>query len=204
MNIAIVASGPSAAGLNLPPGCKIIAVNGAIDWLPRADFWFTLDMSAENERRARRPRPGVEYVEASESLLPSAIPGVRRLRRVSGRAEEPREKGTPEWWFWRWSCVAGLSEDPSAIHTGNSAFGALGFAYHLRPHKIALFGVDGTDEEKIGGGRTRELAHLPMLFASATAQLHNRRITVLNGSLCSRVSCFPKTLREVAERWITG
>ena len=50
----IVADGPSAKGFVPPDGIDIIAVNGAIEWLQRADYWFTLDPSPVNYDRMRR------------------------------------------------------------------------------------------------------------------------------------------------------
>lgn len=204
LNVAIVASGPSAAGLQLPAGCTVIAVNGAIEWLPRADYWFTLDLSPENMRRARNPRRGVRYVVADNRVRQEELPHAKILRRVEQHnTVQPGPVGSERWWLWRWSCALGLSEDEGAVHTGNSAYGALNLAYHLRPARIALFGVDGTQETKLGGGEPRSLAHLPLLFASAEPQLARAKIQVLNGSVESRITCFPRTLREVAERWIT-
>lgn len=49
----IVASGPSAAGFVPPDDVTVIAVNGAISWLERADYWFSLDASAANQRWAK-------------------------------------------------------------------------------------------------------------------------------------------------------
>lgn len=38
--VIIVGSGPSAANFVAPRGVPIIAVNGAIDWLNRASYFF--------------------------------------------------------------------------------------------------------------------------------------------------------------------
>ena len=59
----IVANGQSARLVDFDRiKAPIIAVNGAIDWLPRADLWFTLDMSEENRQRFDRQRPAVKYI----------------------------------------------------------------------------------------------------------------------------------------------
>lgn len=52
--VIIVGSGPSAANFVAPRGVPIIAVNGAIDWLNRASYFFTLDPSPDNMRRVGR------------------------------------------------------------------------------------------------------------------------------------------------------
>lgn len=190
----IVANGLSAKlVLYEEVSCPIIAVNGSIDWLPRADWWFTLDMSAENRQRFERQRPAVKYIACGE-------PG--HVRRVSHRGAEPADKSSPEWWLWRWSAKLGLSEDPGAIHTGNSAYGALGLAYHMRPKRIVLCGVDADDQPRIDGQMTRSLAHLPMLFESAVPQLRAAGVEVVNASPWSRITCFPKIEPAKVPEWI--
>ncbi|MAY26188.1 MAG: norphogenetic protein [Polycyclovorans sp.] len=190
----IVANGQSARLVDFDRiKAPIIAVNGAIDWLPRADLWFPLDMSEENRQRFDRQRPAVKYIACGE-------PG--HVRRVSHRGAEPADKSSPEWWRWRWSANLGLSEDPGAIHTGNSAYGALGLAYHMRPKRIVLCGVDADDQPRIDGKMTRSLAHLSMLFESALPQLRGAGIEVVNASPWSRVTCFPKIDPAKVPEWI--
>lgn len=162
----IVASGPSAAGFAPPDGVTVIAVNGAVNWLSRADYFFTLDPSKENLFRLIHRRQGALYCTAGIEM-----DGVRSFRRVARRGPEPAYRGSPEWWLWRWSAVPGLSDDQDAIHTGNSAYGALGLAYHLGFRDVALVGVDATDEPRIEGGKPNNLSHLPLLFASALPQI---------------------------------
>ena len=149
----------------------MIAVNGAIDWLTRAEHFFTLDHSDENLRRLDNRRNGTRYHAAFPDHVP-APDGVKRYDRVQLRGDEPRPRRTPEWWLWRWSGVLGLSEDPARIHSGNSAYGALGLAYHLGYRRVALVGVDGTQEPKLDGRRPHNLSHLPLLFASALGQIN--------------------------------
>lgn len=166
----IVGSGPSALGFRPPDDVAIFAVNGAIEWLPRADYFFTLDPSADNLRRLDNPVAGVRYFAAvpGQVLLPGHV---TRLIRVSARGPEPPAHGSPQWWLWRWSAVPGLSDKPGHIHSGNSAYGALGLAYQMGFTRVALLGVDGTTEPRIEGGRPGCLAHLPLLFASARSQI---------------------------------
>ncbi|MHA7916017.1 hypothetical protein [Alloalcanivorax xenomutans] len=170
MNVIIVASGPSARGFRPPDGLTVIAVNGAIDWISRADYWFTLDPSPDNVHRMTERRPGVHYCAAvpPETELPS---GVVRFERVASDGPVPRDPRTPEDWLCRWGAVPGLSINPNTIHTGNSAYGALGLAYHLGAHKVALVGVDATGEDRVEGGTPGNLSHLPLLFASALDQM---------------------------------
>ena len=194
MRCVIVASGPSAKGFVPPAGVTVIAVNGAIEWLERADYWFTLDPSDANQRRMRQRRAGVSYCAAvsDDVLLPL---GVNRFRRIAKRGSEP-ERATPEWWLWRWSAVLGLSECISAISTGNSAYGALGLAYHLGAERVALVGVDASAEERVGRGWPNDLSHLPLLFESALSQ-----IDVINcGAMVSKLPAM--SIAEGME-WLT-
>lgn len=188
----VVGSGPSARGFEPPDGVTIIAVNGAIEWLSRADYFFTLDPSPANLHRLRNPAPGVRYNAAvpENIVLP---PYVDRFKRISTRGREPLHHGSPEWWLWRWSAAKGLSERPDSIHSGNSAYGALGLAYHLGFTDVALVGVDGTNDPRIEGGMPCNLSHLPLLFASALHQI--------NVVSCGHLTGIPQ---QLLEDWLNG
>jgi hypothetical protein len=199
--IAIVASGPSAKGFRAPSGVTVIAVNGAIEWLGRADYWFTLDPGHRNWARMLNRRAGTDYLAAVPSgfgtpraplpvMRQPAPSGVRYLRRITGN--------------WILSAKPGLSENPAQIHTGNSAYGALGLAYLFGARRIALFGIDASRAQRIEGGRSNSLAHLPALFASAVPQLERSGIDVVTASLGSQVDCFRKMAQEDALRWLTA
>jgi len=163
----IVASGPSAKGFTPPEDVIVIAVNGAIDWIPRADYFFTLDPSTENMKRLTYRRPGVIYCVAGFS-----VPDALCFERIAYRSyPEPHDKNSPEWWAWRLQAVEKLCTEADKIHTGNSAWGALGLAYHLGIKRAALIGVDASDETRIEGGKSGNLSHLPSLFSSATQQI---------------------------------
>lgn len=171
----IVGSGPSAKGFCPPEDVTVIAVNGAIEWLTRADYWFTLDPSPRNLRRMAEPVQGVHYhvaLPASQIACNARkFADITFYERISYCGPEPRSRFTPEWWFWRWGCVPGLSEKQGKIHSGNSAYGAAGMAYLMGVKKVALVGVDGTDEERLEGGHSANLSHLSLLFSSARTQL---------------------------------
>lgn len=197
--IAIVATGPSVKDVDLSAieADVTIGVNGAIE-LFKPDIWFSLDPSPINRYRIANPLPGVRYVVAFPDHAPTP-PHVKRLRRIhKERSGPPPLGGGADFWMWRWQAMEGLSEDPEAIHTGNSAYGALGLAYHLRPRCIVLYGVDGTPEDRATGGRPRCLDHLPVLFASALPQLHAAGIQVFNASSGSRIKCFQELAQSGA------
>ena len=86
--VIIVGSGPSAANFVAPRGVPIIAVNGAIDWLNRASYFFTLDPSPDNMRRVGRGRRrrGVCYCMALPDVKEREVrDGVLCFRRVAER-----------------------------------------------------------------------------------------------------------------------
>lgn len=194
MKAVIVGSGPSAAGFAPPDGVTVIAVNGVIEWISRADYWFTLDPSPENMERMRKPRDGVRYCAAvgENRQLPAHV--TRYLRVAAGDGVPEPAKGTPAWWFWRWQAVAGLSDEKGRIHTGNSAYGALGLAYHLGARRAVLIGVDASGEKRIEGGHSRNLSHLPMLFASALPQME-----IVS---CGRLDSVPQMTTDRAFEWL--
>lgn len=195
MRVVIVASGPSARGFIPPVGATVIAVNGAIEWLPRADHFFTLDPSPDNLRRLHNRVPGTRYHIALHRSAPAVASGVERWNRINWRDPEPKAKGSPDWWLWRWSAKRKLTRVPGCINTGNSAWGALGLAYHLGAERVALMGVDADQSERIGGGRPNDLSHLPLLFESALGQ-----IDFIN---CGRMrSAVPKMTVQDGMRWL--
>ncbi len=191
--VAVVGSGPSLRDIApneiVRCGATVIAVNGAIDWLGSAHYWFTLDPSQVNMVRMRNPVEGCQYVACGPGHIRFPM-WVKRLSRITG----------DQWGKAR--APGGLSEDPAAINTGNSGFGALNLAYHMRPKKVALLGVDGRQVRRIDGGMPRTLAHLPELFASAAPQLRAAGVQVANGSPDSEVTCFPRMSPREALQWL--
>jgi len=108
--IIIVASGPTASGFRPPNDLPVIAVIGVIEWIKRADYWFTLDPSQDNMRRMRFPRPGVIYYCACPNAFDLPRHVVRLMRMTGNGKLHSLER---------------LSTQPGAIHTGNSAYGPL-------------------------------------------------------------------------------
>jgi hypothetical protein len=163
----IVASGPSAAPMRTmkvnSKEIAVIAVNGALDWCRHFSYWFTLDPSRVNRKRMRTYRHNAKYFIAypkGQILIPSYV---TRLERYSPVVNPFDASKNP--------CAIGLNTAANVINSGNSAYGALGLAYHLGFEKVALIGVDANDEERIDGGNSRDLSHLPELFESAMHQI---------------------------------
>lgn len=191
--VVIVGSGPSLRDIApneiTRSGATVIAVNGAIDWLGSADYWFTLDPSQVNLVRMRNKVEGCQYVACGPNYF-RAPQGVLKLHRregvLLGKARAP----------------GGLSDSADTINTGNSGFGGLGLAYHMRPRRVALLGIDGHQVRRVDGGMPRTLEHLPALFESALPQLQSAGIEVVNGSPESAVTCFPRMTPSEAVQWL--
>jgi hypothetical protein len=190
--VLIVASGPSveAVGRSLPKlqGVHVIAVNEAIKWLPHADSFFTMDPDRRMRPLLSRPRAGVRYYLAYEEKL--NFKNVTHLQRIMSVGV-------------RGSCF-GLMEQPDQISAGNSAYGALNLAYHMRPKRIAFLGLDGTDKGHAYSGTNPgwSLKHLPELFDSTLPQLTAANIQVVNGSPGSKIESFPRMSPQEALKWI--
>ena len=208
--VLIVASGKSASDLDLTlvrdarlAGVYILAVNRAWDWCEDIDGWFTLD---PNYLVIKYMAPGYSHVSRFVAIpddygQPDSriayhrnkerAPSICYLQRISG--DGPLK-----------SCY-GLSSDRSKIHTGNSAYGALGLAKHMNAKRVALIGVDANRKEGYAyheGMPITFLAHLPLLFQSAMPELKENSIGVINGSPFSLVTCFPRCSPNRAVEWV--
>lgn len=191
----IVASGSSSRGFIPPSDIPIIGVNGTAEWLPKMDYWFTLDPSTVNKRRMRSLHKGTEYYMAIDKdkmeEYERDYPGVHVLERIGVDIKKPPKRNVIEKKIVRGrvinrvhrvvdrnfkqpddSFAKGLNTTPWVINSGNSAFGALGLAYHLGFTDVLLVGVDGDSKERVEGGYSRDLSHLPQLFESAIDQIN--------------------------------
>lgn len=191
----IIASGPSVREVTQQhiidaqaAGAYVIVVNDAGRLFDMADAWFTLD--AHSLRGRLCPNRGNKwYAAIPEDFGTDTTPwilhrgdpptAVTYLHRLVGNGPLASKYG--------------LSEDPSAIYTGNSGSGAVGLAYLMGFKRIALLGVDGTSGYFYDrDGRNGDLSHLPKLFDSMLPQLDAKGVQVFNGSPNSIVSCFPR------------
>lgn len=196
-SVLIVADGPSAAvmrTLQVPQEVYVIGVNGAVQWLPKVDAFFTLDPADRNRWLMRNQRPGVRYFAAVPQDFGRATArspahrypreaNVTFLSRVSGKGA----KGS----------APGMNNSPQCINSGNSAWGALGIAHHMRAMRIGLIGVDGTREPRVSGGRPNDLAHLPWLFST-----YDGPADIANGSPRSVIECFKKMGAGEVVQWL--
>lgn len=194
--VLIVADGPSAAvmrTMQVPQEIYVIGVNGAAHWLPRVDAFFTLDPCLRQRWIMRNQRPGVRYFAAVPSKYGSAFAqpahrgprerNVTFLRRVTG--DGPL------------GSAPGMNPDPECINTGNSAWGALGIAHHMKARRIGIVGVDANKGPRVSGGRPNDLTHLPWLFRT-----YDGPAEVLNGSPRSALECFEKRSAHDVVQWL--
>lgn len=203
--VVIVCSGKSIKGFNfnsIPSDAVIIAVNGAAQFIPRADYWFTLDPWGLHGPQIPKNHPncqlwaavgddfGTTYARNPDHRK-KPYPGINYLHRLISHNITTQSSET--------AYTLGLSEDPGCISTGNSGYGALNFAYHLKPKNIIILGMDGdlgyfyTDTKS-----NRPLTNLPKMMESAYEQLKISNINVINGSPQSRINCFEKCSPEEA------
>jgi hypothetical protein len=194
----IVGSGTSGEGFVPPRGTDIIAVNGAVEWLQRADYFFTLDPTPVNIKRLQNYCESVQCYTSIPAVHVTHDPllknNVTLLKSVTISHGYLYDDGSPEYWLKRWGSVKGLSEDKNSIHTGNSAYGALGLAYHLGYERVLLIGIDANNEPRVEGGIPNNLSHLPLLFKSALPQIDFKS--------CGKMAGVPKITLTEGLNWI--
>lgn len=196
--VAIIATGPSFADIPLEligRRVHIIAVKEAVFHVPRANSWMTVDANKRcrsTQMAFHLRKQGTQYYAAvpRDYGTPHALreahrrppePGIHFLERIEG---------------------IGLAEDPSQIVTGNSAYAALGLAYHMRFNRIGIFGVDATQDQYGTGfcGRPRgDLGKLHALFSDAIPQLEARKVEVKNSG---RLRSFDYTPARKVVEWL--
>lgn len=207
--VIIVGSGPSLKGFDfnkLRDLGTIITINDSVKGVPFADIWFTLDPWGLNgPQLPKAPFKGTMYAAVSEDYGTHSAqianhrvtpdPRIIFLHRLRSHNKVGVSSET--------AYKLKLSEDPSCISTGNSGYGAFNLAYHYRPKKILLLGIDGsvgyyyTDKSK-----NRPLTYLPKMFASTVPQIGESGIKVINGSVNSAITAFPRFTVEDALREI--
>ena len=204
--VLIVASGSSLkdfnwSNLKITSDIAVIAVNGSVKFLAAATHWMTVDPSPVNRFLMANQVQGVKYYAAvpDDYGTPSALDSEMRkpaevnvtfLKRITGNGPL--------------KATFGLSEQSDRIHTGNSAYGAFGIAYLMGASKVAILGVDGYGVYWYGSGTSvGSLEHLNDLFSSTIKQLNTRRVAVVNGSVNSKVQCFPRVEPFQAVEWLT-
>lgn len=192
--VVVIGGGRSLSGFNFGvlanQDCYIIVVNDVGNLVPFADAWFTLDpWGLYGPQLPSDKFKGKLYAAVPDNF---GTPEARlRVHRIMPKAKITYLKRVPN--------PGGLSEDTSVIYTGNSGFGAFGMAYHMRPKKVLLLGIDGDVGYFYTKKKTnKNLAHLPKVFNDSVHQLRENNIQVINGSPNSAVTCFTRYTPDYA------
>ncbi len=206
-NVIIVASGISLRGFDLASIKDkgfIITVNDTGKEILFADAWITIDPwglhipQSSNNPPPQLPPPTFEgkiYAGVSEnyntlsckivdgkSMIDDRIIFIRRLSRTNN-PDARREHS----YYYR------LSEDPATVATGNSGYAAFNIAYQMKPNNIILLGIDGGTGYWFTDTKTnKSLDGLNELFTASIPQIKKANINVINGSINSKITCFPR------------
>ena len=202
-DVIIVRSGPSVKDIDIEKlkeyaertNAYIIAVNGAGEHVNFADAWFTLDPWGLNGGQIPKSFSGDLYAAVPDDYgTPSAKSLQHRVSPNSGviflhRLQSHNYVNISS----ESAYTLGLSDDRRCISTGNSGYGALNLAYHFKPKRIFMLGIDGSVgyfyQSKTPN---KSLSHLKLLFKSTVKQLDAHKIKVYNVSPNSTVDAFEK------------
>lgn len=205
--VIIVASGTSLKGFDvnrLRGKGFIITVNDSGKEVLFADAWVTIDpWGIHIPQGSTNPVPqlppntfkGKIYAGVSENYNTPTCkivngnikidPRVTFLRRLVHTNNPDASKENS--YHYR------LSEDPGCVSTGNSGYAAFNLAYLLKPRNIVMLGIDGGSGYWFTNSKTnRPLDGLNGLFTSSLPQIQAAHINVINGSINSAVTCFPR------------
>jgi hypothetical protein len=192
-SVIVIGAGASLSKFNFrslyDSGAYIITVNETGKTVPFANAWFTLDpWGLWGPQLPGKNFEGKLYAAVPDDFgTPSALPDHRQI---------PTADIT---YLRRLDYAPGISKDIKSIFTGNSGHGAFQLAYHLKPEKILLLGIDGGRGYYYPSRKlNRSLSHLPRMFNDSLAQLKEKNIKVINGSPKSTVTCFPRYTPEYA------
>lgn len=198
--VVIVGSGKSLTDFDFNllkhPDYYVIGINDSVQSIPFADAWFTLDPWGLNgPQLPKSPFKGKMYAGVPSDFGRSDAYSPKHRIRANGRITYLHRLISNNLMGQSSELAFSLelSEDPRSVATGNSGYGAFNIAYHLKPEKILLLGLDGdvgyfyTDKN-----RNRPLTHLPKMFNSTKDQIERNGITVINGSQKSTITTYPR------------
>lgn len=135
--VAILTCGPSLTGWPIErlrdSGAYVLAVNHAVTAAPWVDGWHTQDVGAIDMGRFDylRTWPGERYIASPPPARPYRVNRVFPQQPIDGATYLER--------VHRWE----LFDDPTKCASGwNSSYSALQVAAHMRPVRLAIFGLD--------------------------------------------------------------
>lgn len=207
--ILILAAGPSLSKVDMNRiatakrnGVHVITVNAAVKACAFANDWFTLDFDKRTRTIAAGCRSSTRTVVAipDDFGTPNARVPAHRCRPPTRPLYLRRLEGNGPL-----KAKSGLSNDPGSIHTGNSAYGALGLAWLMKPSMVGLLGLDGTTYPGWPTNhQPRRLDHLNSIFSTALPQLRENSVSVMVGNPESLVNCFPRLSADELIDWIVS
>jgi hypothetical protein len=168
----IIGGGKSreAFDLSLLRGDRVIAINGAVDFYPRADTVFSIDANWIYKNRSFLERfSGEKYVALPADYTPDSIASI------------------PGVVYYGWSHADGLSDDPKILCVGcNSGYAAINLAYLKGSREIHLIGYD------MNPGDLESYAYWAPRFSQMIPQLKAKDVRVYNHNPDSYISSFEK------------
>lgn len=183
-DIFIVAGGASLEGFDFERlrGRVVIAINRSHQSVPFAKILYFTDPKCWHwyEDTFRAHRAPWKLTSHPANKEPENYPGVLSLARTGAR---------------------GLDLDPGSVrHGNNSGYAAINVAVHFRPRKIILLGYDMKPTgdrvhhhpEHPVATKPRAFDHMVRYFDGLVEPLSDLGIEVLNTSMDSRLTCFPK------------
>lgn len=126
---AIIASGPSAKGINLDglQRCKVIAIKRSFDLYPAADVVYGCDAPWWREVRGLPKFKGLKICYRKSLLSGTEFPDIKRVEIIE-------------------NCDKLLFDEPGTIGSGgNSGFQSLNLALQFGAKRVVLIGFDMTD-----------------------------------------------------------
>lgn len=190
--VAILASGPSLASeeLSLLHGLPVIAINDSWRKYPDAEILYACDP------------PWWKHHSGVPAFMGE------RWSQHKGAATWPAEAAAMHINVIRSASQAGISTDPSLIHTGaNSGFQALNLAILAGASRVLLLGYDMQEtggrthwfgDHPAGLKRTSPYALFRKSFEDAADQIASLGVEVINCSRETSLTCFPRVaLSEV-------
>jgi hypothetical protein len=196
--VFLIGGGPSLRGFDFERlrGRVLVAVNDAAVHVPFASALFSMDATwIRNRWREITNFTGEKYLAVAEDFdFTNAVDAcyLKRCRRGIG-----------------------LSEDPAVIYMGggNSGYGALNLAFLRGATRIVLLGYDLNQSGQhwhsgyswMGLGGDDVYGRWAEWFNEAVVRLREHGVQVVNASIHSRITAFPKVPLAAAleVRWVS-
>lgn len=171
----------------------IITVNSVIYHIPRADYWITCDLSSLQKGLDTMRDDCYYYAgypfNSKHYKMKNGVHYLDKVMDVSYRLQEDKDK------------ITGVVD---------SVYGALNLAYHFEAEEIVLLGVDcygyghwyDTESPYNAKGSKNWEQHtierIVQIYQKSVEQFEERGTVVVNGSLDSKITAFPRMTPEEA------